>query len=353
MNIVRRIFPGIANTIAQYRNLMFGRLFGPQPIVLPDVEEGQVLAPNRWRVPKWVHPLLMLGAAAFYGVLIVRLVRTWDVSALKDIQFWFPGIVLATGIQMVGYLGTIGLWGGLFRWFNYRLHFLQHLKIYAYSALANKLPGFFWSIATRVYLYNRYGVAKTTTAVNIGFELLSIGVASSLLSLVLLLSRPMPSSFLSPATIGISLALCLLCTHPRILRSLLARVPNPALLQALTIISWQQILLVISGYASIIVLGGICLFGIVSSVVGVRWDIFPLMLQTWALTLLWSTLLAWLPADFGLRQGPFLVMFSTVFPSPLVLVLLLVWRLWFNVMELFWGACGLITALFIEKHLSP
>jgi hypothetical protein len=65
--------------------------------------------------------------------------------------------------------------------------------------------------------------------------------------------------------------------------------------------------------------------------------------------MLWSTLLAWLPSDFGLRQGPFLVMLTAVFPGSLVVVLLVAWRLWFNVMEVLWGGCGLAIALFWER----
>src|SRR5262249_35739745 len=106
--------------------------------------------------------------------------------------------------------------------------------------------------------------------------------------------------------------------------------------------------LLIAGHMSIIALGGLCLFSIVSAFVGIKLALLATIVQTWALTVLWSSFLVWLPVDFGLGQGPFLVIFATMFPAPIVGVLWLVWRIWFNAIELIWGAVGFTIALTVE-----
>ncbi len=347
INMLRQLFPGLVSRVSDYRGRLFERSFSDAQTAPVEGEFG--LDTLRRRVPRWTQGLILLAAVALYSLLILRVVRSWDTEALRDIQIWLPGIVFASLTQIVGYLLFVGLWARLFNWLNYPLHFFKHLKVYAYSGLANKLPGFFWSVATKIYLYGRYGVARSATAVNIGLELLMMSVAASVLTLAVSMLSSRHEAFLPLWVSSSALLLCLAGSHPRVLQLLLRRLPNQNLAASFERLRWSQVLLSISGYAMVILLGGTCLFGVMSAVVGFDPGLYLLAVQTWALTMLWSTLLAWLPADFGLRQGPFLVMLTAVFPGSLVVVLLLAWRLWFNVMELLWGGCGLAIALFWER----
>ncbi len=347
INMLRQLFPGLASRVADYRGRLFDRSFGQMQAAPVEGEFG--FDNLRRRIPRWTQGLILLAAIALYSLLILRVVRNWDTAALRDVQIWLPGIAFASLIQIVGYLLFVGLWARLFNWLNYPLHFFKHLKVYAYSGLANKLPGFFWSAATRIYLYGRYGVARSATAVNIGLELLMIGVAASVLTLLVSILSPVREAFL-PLWVSVSaLLLCLAGSHPRVLHRLLRRLPNQNLAASFDRLCWHQVLFSIAGHALVLLLGGTCLFGVMAAVVGFDAGLYPLAVQTWALTMLWSTLLAWLPADFGLRQGPFLVMLTAVFPGSLVVVLLVAWRLWFNAMEILWGGCGLAIALFWER----
>jgi hypothetical protein len=344
---LRQLFPGLASRVADYRGRLFDRSFGEThaaPV------EGEFSFDNlRRRIPRWTQGLILLAAVALYSLLILRVVRNWDSEALRDIQIWLPGIAFASLAQIIGYLLFVSLWARLFNWLNYPLHFFKHLKVYAYSGLANKLPGFFWSVATKIYLYGRYGVARSATAVNIGLELLMMGVAASMLTLLVSILSPGREAFLPLWVSAGALLVCLAGSHPQVLQRLLRLLPNPDLAESFNRLQWSQVLLTIAGHTLVILLGGTCLFGVIAAVVGFDAGLYSLAVQTWALTMLWSTLLAWLPSDFGLRQGPFLVMLTAVFPGSLVVVLLVAWRLWFNVMEVLWGGCGLAIALFWER----
>jgi hypothetical protein len=95
----------------------------------------------------------------------------------------------------------------------------------------------------------------------------------------------------------------------------------------------------------IVVVGGICLFGITGSVVGFSADLPLTTLTIWSFTMVWGIIISWLPVDFGLRQGPLLVMLTALYSPAIVVVIMLIWRVWFNCMELGWGALAIVLAI--------
>lgn len=294
---------------------------------------------------KRLSVILLLCSIAIYGWLVYRAVSSWDVSAINFANLQWQGILVATGIQIVGYLFAVYLWGTLITWLERKASFFTHLQIYAYSSLTVKLPGLFWGIATRLFLYHRIGISKTAVGLAAGLEIVLIGVASSFLSIVLFVFQPVQAQSQTPVPLPVLIVACALLatlTHPRVLRRLLAWLPNPDVLTALERLSWGQLLRMTGAHLLILLMGGLCLFGVLAAVMGFSPELLALALRTWALTVAWSTVLAWLPADFGLRNGPFLLLLSGVFPASTVIILLVVWRVWVNLTELGWGAVGFL-----------
>ena len=309
----------------------------------------KIAADRRWQA------LMLIPALAFYGWLAWQTYINWDSKLIASIKLRPEGLVLATVIQAVGYFLVVKLWGTLVGWLSKPLRYLEHLKIYAYSGLAAKLPGWLWGVATRIMLYERVGISKSAIGLASGLETTSMAIASTFIIILWQVFRADQAALVSqPVLIGILVVLGTL-SHPLILRKLLSRLPNPALLRALDILPWHRMILLIASHCLILVMGGACLFGIVTAVVGPQPHLLATCIQVWALTTIWSVLLIWLPGDFGLRNSPFIIIFARFLPIPIVTILLGVWRLWISVMELVWGAVGFGVTAWIErsKHQSP
>lgn len=356
--MLARIFPGMALRMSRYRDLMMIRLFGTAtpPLSAPTADLPQV-SQRRRRWSRRVTIAIAGVALLFYAWLVYQGVRTWDPSVLQTMRFDPGWVAAASLVQIVGYLWAVHLRQRTLAWLGYPLPFIEHQKIYAYSDLAAKLPGLFWGYASRIYLYNRFGIARSVAGVAIGLEIVATGVASSLVALAALIISPASETYVPiPVLIG-ALVGCAVMTNPRLLRFLLGRIANQPLAAALERLSWGAMLYIVACYAGIITMGGVCLLGIVSAVMGVRPELLIQMIETWSLTVVWGVLISWLPVEFGLRQGPLLVILSSIFPIPVAAVILLLWRIWVSAIELMWGAVAISVTLLLpsraETELEP
>jgi hypothetical protein len=349
--MIARLFPNLTTRVTRYRDQLFTRLFGA--VAAPQPEVILTLPARRSWLNRWSKAIVAVIAFGIYGALLYQAFKSWDPSVFQRIQFNVSGILMATAIQIVGYAGAVYLRKKVLDWLGHPLSLNEHQKIYAYSDLAAKLPGFFWGFASRIYLYSRFGVAKSAAGLAIALEIMTMGVGASLLCILIALFRPETATFLPlPVLVG-ALIICGAFTHPRVLRLALARLPNPPLLDALDRLSWGKIQLVIASYIIITAMGGFCLFGVVSSITSLSPTLIVTMIQIWSLTVVWAMLLVWLPVDFGLRRAPFVLLLSTLFPLPIVGVLWIVWGLWLNAIEFMWGAVALGTTLIAFKREQP
>ncbi|MCS6842039.1 MAG: hypothetical protein RMJ54_15820 [Roseiflexaceae bacterium] len=290
-----------------------------------------------------------LAAVLFYAALIYFAARNWDPLALRTIQFDVRGIIVALLFQFAGYLWNLRIWQMLFAQLGYRLRFLLHLKVYAYSGLAVKIPGFFWGIATRIVLYRCQGVPVLTVGAVSLIEIVFFAIASSILTLLVMMIQPRSEQFIPLPVIAFICIILLVGTHPRFLRFIAEKMHLPAFTKAIAHLSWRKILLTILAYLITLSSGSVSLFAIMCSVAGYDPGLFPIAMYAWTLSVLWSALLSWLPFDFGLRQGPFLIVLSTAFSPPVVVVLMIVWRVWFNACELLWGIIAFGVAVALDR----
>jgi hypothetical protein len=337
-----RLFPGAAMHIAHYRQLIETYLFGTTSPVSMATELGTTI-PRTW--PRWIRPLIALLAVIFYGGMIYYAVKNWDFAVLKEIHFLWYGVALAIVVHVPGRIWAFYIRQITLLKLGYQLPLLEHLRIVTFSDLASKLPGLFWSYISQIYLYRRMSVPRSAIVVLIALEIFMIGVASSLLSLVMVALQPSMQQFLPIPVLVFALIICTGLTHPAILRLILRKLPNPQLQEALSRLTWGAILLLVLSQSFIVVVGGICLFGITGSVVGFSADLPLTTLTIWSFTMVWGIIISWLPVDFGLRQGPLLVMLTALYSPAIVVVIMLIWRVWFNCMELGWGALAIVLAI--------
>jgi hypothetical protein len=290
-----------------------------------------------------------IAAGIFYVVLAYFAVRNWDPFALRTIQFDARGIIVALLSQFAGYLWNMRIWQMIFDQLGQRLRFLLHLKVYAYSGLAVKIPGFFWGITARVVLYRHHGIPVLTVCTVSLIEIVFFAIASSILTLLVMIIQPRSEQFIPLPVIAFICVILLVGTHPRFLRYIARNIQYNALAESITYLSWRNILLIILAYIITLIFGSLSLFAIICSVVGYNPALFLTAMYAWTLSVLWSALLSWLPFDFGLRQGPFLLVLSTVFSPPVVVVLMVVWRVWFNACELLWGIIAFGVSIMLDR----
>jgi|GEM_PF-4086862 hypothetical protein len=346
---VSAIWTRLIHIVSRIRTTLPGRLhevaFGTAPVTEATDLPAVMPAGNH----RGVAVVAALAAGVFYTTLIYFAVRNWDPLALRNIQFDVRGIIVALLFQFTGYLWNLRIWQILFAQLGHRLRFLLHLKIYAYSGLAVKIPGFFWGIATRVVLYRRQGIPVLTVGAVSLIEIIFFAISSSILTLLVMIIQPRIEQFIPLPVIAFICIILLVGSHPRFLRYVAGKMQHTRFIEAIVRLSWHKILLVILAYIVTLSSGSLSLFAIMCSVVGYDPALFPTAMYAWTLSVLWSALLSWLPIDFGLRQGPFLIVLSTAFPPPVVVVLMIVWRVWFNACELLWGMIAFSIAVILDR----
>jgi hypothetical protein len=343
-SLVRR-FPRQAAALQRLQHRWFTRLFGA-----PAVPPGDAVAPAAPR-RHGMRILIALAALAFYAGFAVWAVRGWDVAALEAVTIHPGWLILAMTIHGGGYAIAVALRRDVMAWLGYPLRWLEHQSVYAYSDLAAKLPGIFLGYLSRIMLYGRLGVTPAAAGAAILLEVVSIGCAGAVLCLALIPFVPALAPFVSWPILLAILAMCIGLTHPRLLGMLAARLPGQqALADALRQLSWRALARLIAGQTLVAGIGGLCLFGVVASVVGHDAASPATLLYVWAFTLVWSLLLAWLPIDLGLRHGPLLIAFAALYPAPIVVVITVVWRIWVNVVELSWALLAIAATLALGRR---
>lgn len=341
-----------ANTIRQVRSLLT-RLVGVEDAPSDGEQLSATIAPPTpwWRRRKlW---LLALGPICFvliYGLLLRDVIRNWRTFPIELVwQINLRFVLGASLIQIVGYLAVVGVWALLVKWAGYQLPPAQHLKLYAYSRLSERVPILFSGILTRVYLYHRRGVPSAVLLLLTVIEAIIVAIAGSL---VYLGTTLLAHQAHLPALIGVGVVVVvgLALLHPRSISALVRRYQKTAPDMPLIQLGWRRLGLGIACHAGVIVLGGICLFLVISSITPLASSSLVVTMQAWSLTLVWGVALWWLPVNMGLRDGPFVFLLSTLLGNPVLLILLVLWRIWALVMEVFWSTVGLLVALVVERR---
>jgi hypothetical protein len=266
------------------------------------------------------------------------LVRSWREIDLS--QFTFDARYLAASFipHAVGLaLAALG-WGLIVHRLDCQSSLLKSAKIYYYTNVPKNLPGTFWYIVGRIYLHEREGLTKTITTVAVALELALISLASVVVYMVCLLLQPS-----SPAIDWRYIFLLFLggvtLLHPAVfnrginrLIKLLGRQQGMKVTLRL-----QDICLWLALYIVIIGIGGGALFLLANAVYPTSLDSLPLITRAWAVSVILSSLVFWMPARFGVRDGILIVALNSFLPISAALLIALLWRIWITLGEIFWA----------------
>jgi hypothetical protein len=209
--------------------------------------------------------------------------------------------------------------------------------VYCYANLARRIPGPFWYVVGRAYLYRREGVGLVPVSAASGLELVLI-VLSGLVSYALLSLGRWPTQWAWGLILGLGVGLLMI--HPRLLQGILDRMGHVDVMQR---IRYRDVAAWLGIYVGVWVLGGLTLFSVVQAIEPIDLSHAPGVVASWSLSGAVSTLVVFLPAGLGVREATLSVLLLPFMPGPLAVTVALMMRVFLTLYEIFWAlVAGLI-----------
>jgi hypothetical protein len=271
-----------------------------------------------------------LMGAAIIAALVV-LVRGGLDLARQSIRVNVPLLLLSFLVQCSGLLITIPIWRQMLLSFDCHTTARHHTRIYCYSMLGVILPGGIWPMASRSILYKRLGVDSVMVAAASVVEALVIGIASMAVYATYLIIDP-GTGLLRRPEIGIGIALlALLLLYPPIFD----RLANQALKwrragENASVVHFRarQLLFWLLLEAVVVVIGGVALFVLLSSMMAVPVAALTKLVGAWAATVAVGNLFFWLPATSLLRDGVLVFALAAIIGLPVAVLFAVLARVW-------------------------
>jgi len=276
------------------------------------------------------------------GAVLVSLGLTvyssWETLARYDWQFDLRYLGVSFACYSVALFLSVLTWHAIIRCLAGFTDFTTNARVYLYSAIAKRLPGVVWYIASRLYLYQQEGIAKTITSTGLALEtamMIVAGMVVYLGSLLLgqwgLLGGGSPWLWLGLAP------LLVVMVQP----SLLIRAVNAVLVRLgrarLEVrVRRQDSLLWVALYAANWVAGGLSLYFLTLAIhplpAAALFDVVGIV----ALSGVLSLIAFFVPGGWGIREVSLTLALRPYLPLPLALAVPLLFRLWLIVGEIFW-----------------
>jgi hypothetical protein len=276
--------------------------------------------------------------ALLVSVIAYSLLKSWrqiDLSSFNlDARYLFASLVPhAVGMA----LAALG-WGLIVRQLDRGSSLLKSAKIYYYTNVPKNLPGTVWYILGRVYLHEKEGLGKTVTTVAVVLETIVILLASALVYMVCLIFQP-GSAVVDWRYILLLFLAGAVLLHPTVFNKavnyVIRKLGQPG--SASVSLRFRDIGLWLALYAVVIGIGGGALFLLVNAVYPAAVGTFLLITRAWAISVILSSLVFWLPGHLGIRDGILVVALNSFLPISAALVIALLWRVWMAIDELVWA----------------
>ncbi|MCB9139539.1 MAG: hypothetical protein H6642_14450 [Caldilineaceae bacterium] len=247
-------------------------------------------------------------AAAILGALLYReravlLAYDWDLK-WRNLALALP--VLVGGLLLAAYI-----WGDIMRTVGSRAPMSLHVRYYALSQLARRLPGTLWYVVGRGYLYRRHGDSVRLVTLASGLELIVSVASGALFTLALAgyvlagLPRYYGGGLVLTALLGLA------AMHPRFIRYLLIRIGR----EDAPFIPYPRLIGWLVGYAVLWCVGGFVLYLIADAVYPLPLSTLPYLAGSFSLMGTLSVLVFFLPSNFGFTEVGLSLLLSALVPS--------------------------------------
>ncbi len=278
-------------------------------------------------------------AALLYNEREVLLTYDWDLT--------WSNLLLALVLLVAGMILAAFIWGDIMRVLGSQVPMGLHLRYYALSQLARRLPGTVWYVAGRGYLYRQHGdpVRLVTTAS--ALELIVTVVSGALLTLGLagFVLADLPRYYFFGLA-GAAIA-GLIAMHPRLIQALLTRlgVADVPSIPYGRLVRWLALYLVLW------LVGGSVLYLIADAVYPLPWTQLPYFVASFTLVGTLSVVVFFLPSNFGFTEVGLSLLLSAVMPSSLAVLVAVLNRILVMIFEMI--GLGVITLIWREDEPPP
>jgi uncharacterized membrane protein YbhN (UPF0104 family) len=256
----------------------------------------------------------LLGAALILislALLAYFIYRNWDALTAYPWQFSHAHFVLTLLLHGCAFIVAIGTWHSIISRLAGASDLRLNAKIYCYSAVARRLPGMLWDVATRVVMYDQVGISKAAAGVASLLEFVLITLAGIVLYIAL---TPFTLSY---AQLGIwvlfgTLGLGLVLTHPYLVTRIMRKLRKdsaPLPLRYRDNIRWLVV------YTISWAIGGLILWATVGAIYDLSLDFALQVVADWSLAGVVTSIITFVPAGLGLREVTLTLLLSRYMPE--------------------------------------
>jgi len=279
---------------------------------------------------------------AVVGAVLVSLGWTvygnWETLASYDWQFDLRYLGVSFGCYSAALFLSILTWHAIIRCLAGLTDFKTNARVYLYSAMAKRLPGVVWHIASRLYLYQQEGIAKTVTSTGLALETAMMIVAGMVVYLGSLL--PGQRGLLGGGSpwlwLGLAPLLILMIQPSLLIRAINAVLVRLGRARLEVQVRRQDSLLWVGLYAANWVAGGLSLYFLTLAIhplpAAALFDVVGIL----ALSGVVSLIAFFVPGGWGIREVSLTLALRPYLPLPLALAVPLLFRLWLVLGEIFW-----------------
>lgn len=287
----------------------------------------RLLKKSFWRVTS-AAALLVLSYGTYLGWRELSK-QQWHV----DCRYLLPSF----GAYSIVLAIVVVNWNSIVKSLGISLGFRRNMKLYCYTNLTKHLPSALWFVGTRLYLYQREGVAKGLTSMGVSLELTLLTSSNLIVCLAVLPLYPILKAQQVMLGVAILIPLLIITFYPR----LLLRTVNFFRLRfnhaPLTVVLERKDMLLLSAtYSAGWIVGGMFLYLLIMAIhPSVSSHVFE-VIGAWVLSALVSRLRFVLPIGVGWREVTLAAILSSFMPLSTAVVVSVLSKIWLALSEVVW-----------------
>lgn len=292
------------------------------------------------RTRRLVSAVVLIASLCFLGY---SLYRNWQELRGYRWQFQYGYLLLATLALVLTFAGNITGWALIIRRLGGPSDLRKNAEIYCIAAHGKRLPGLFWYVAGRGYLYEQEGVPVYVTLQASLWEMVFQMLAGlSVYAVLWPFYQETKYDFLN-YTLLAGVPLVLVTFSPRIFRRLVGFIGRDQSRTKVVQLKWWDKLLWFGVYFLGWLTGGSILYFLTKSVSSASLALLPACWGFVALSGVISVVSFFLPGGAGVREISLSLLLSSYVPLSVAIALAVLFRIWILLGETvllvsLWGA---------------
>jgi uncharacterized membrane protein YbhN (UPF0104 family) len=281
------------------------------------------------------------------GILGYLVLREKDTLANYVWTIRWELLPLSFFFYVVSLVFVVVVWIQILESFKVNLKFLAHLRFYCISNLMKRLPGTVWYVAWRMHMYSQNGLSAKIIALASGLEMAIYIISGILVSVIF--SMPILIQT-TGGVLGIALLLVIngILFHPVIIRWLLKKAGS-----SIVDFDYYHLLRWVSFYILNRLVGGSILFCSINLFYPLPLEYLGYVIGCHTFTGIFSLVLFFFPTNFGFPEITLSLLLSSILPSSLAVVIIVVNRLSIIFFETIVAVIAYLIDILVAHKLHP